>query len=434
MEGSCFFAPPSAPVRTAAYESMRDEILKQIREAMPLDGVLLGLHGAMMAYGYEDCEGDIVERARHIVGPEVPIALHMDPHCHLTARRLEIADLMVLYKEYPHTDFMQSAEDALTLLLRTIRGEIRPVMSVFDCRMVEMMPTYCEPGRSFVDRMRQIERTENVLSVSLAHGFVPGDAPECGMRVLVVTDEDRPTGERIAIQLGEQVRSGRGTWSHAFLSVDEAIDAAYGGEGVALVADYSDNAGAGAPSDNTSIIRRLLERGCQDACVGPLWDPIAVQLCHAAGVGATFSLRFGGKTGPASGEPIDAQVTVVGLVQSGVQKFGASSVKFGDAAAIRVAGVEISLIAIRTQALGREVFTAVGIDLAAKRFIGVKSSYHFQAEFASLASRVLHCDSGGVFSPDVRKFPYRRISRPLWPLDELPEGRLLGPRNSQVPG
>jgi microcystin degradation protein MlrC len=192
-----------------------------------------------------------------------------------------------------------------------------------------------------------------------------------------------------------------------------------------VVADPTDNAGGGAASDNTNIIRRLLERGMTDAAVGPLWDPVAVAFCHAVGVGATIPLRFGGKTAPSSGMPIDADVTVIGLARDGMQSFGRAKVKFGDAAGIRIGGVEVALIAHRTQALGTEIFTSVGIDLPGKRYIGVKSTNHFHAAYAPLASKVLYCDGQGPSSLDARKYPFKKARRTIWPHAELPDGRMV---------
>ena len=332
---------------------------------MPVDGVLLGLHGAMIAYGYDDPEGDLIERVRAIVGAKVPIAVELDPHCHLTEKRVRLSDIMILYKEYPHTDFVERAEELVTLTLRTIRGEIKPVMSLYDCRMSDLFPTSREPGRSLADKLRTFEGKDGVLSVSLGHSYAQGDVPEHGTRVLVVTDNAKAKGDALARALGEEVRAKRGTWAPPYLGLDEAIDAAYAApEGPTVVADPSDNAGGGAASDNTNVIRRLLERGLSDACVGPLWDPVAVQFCHAAGVGTTLPLRFGGKTAITSGAPIDAEVTIIGLKRDGRQSFGISKVPFGDAAGIRVGGVEVSLISHRTQALGLEIFSDVGIDAA----------------------------------------------------------------------
>jgi microcystin degradation protein MlrC len=426
IEGSCFWAEPSAPVAQASYESMRDEILDQLRAAMPLDGVLLGLHGAMIAHGYDDCEGDLIARVREIVGPKTVIGVELDPHCHLTEKRVRGADITILFKEYPHTDFAERAEELVTLVLKTIRGEINPVMSLYDCGMIDLFPTSREPGIGFVRKMKSLEGRDGVLSVSLGHGFAQGDVPEHGTRVLVVTDNAKAKGDALARTLGEEARAKRGTWYPECLSLDEAIDAAYTEpKGPVVVADSSDNAGGGAASDNTNIIRRLLERGMTDAAVGPVWDPVAVELCHAAGVGATLALRFGGKTAVTSGAPIDGEVTVLGLVKDGEQTFGSAMIWFGDGAGIRIGGVDVALIAHRTQALGREIFTAVGIELATKRYIGVKSTNHFHAAYAPIAAKVLYCDGGGPSPLDPRKYPYKKIRRTIWPHAELPEGRMV---------
>lgn len=426
IEGSCFWAEPSGPTLQAAYESMRDEILAQLRAAMPVDGVLLGLHGAMMAHGYDDCEGDLIARVREIAGPKTVIGVELDPHCHLTEKRVRGADIIILFKEYPHIDFAERAEELVTLVLKTIRREIKPAMSLYDCGMIDLFPTTREPGIGFVAKMKNLEGRDGVLSVSLGHGFAQGDAPEHGTRVLVVTNDAKRKGDTLARELGEEVRAKRGTWYPPYLSIDEAIDAAYAEPtGPVVVADSSDNAGGGAASDNTNIIRRLLERGLQHAAVGPVWDPVAVQFCHAAGAGATIPLRFGGKTAPTSGTPIDADVTIIGIAKNGQQTFGKAMVPFGDAAGIRVGGVEVALISHRIQALGTEIFTAVGIDLSAKRYIGVKSTNHFHAAYAPIAAKVLYCDGEGPSPLDARKYPYRKIRRTIWPHAELPEGRMV---------
>ncbi len=156
-----------------------------------------------------------------------------------------------------------------------------------------------------------------------------------------------------------------------------------------------------------------------------MWDPVAVEFCHAAGVGATIPLRFGGKTSPASGLPIDGDVTVLGLVKDGMQSFGRAKVKFGDAAGIRIGGVEVSLIAHRTQALGTEIFDAVNIDLKSKRYIGVKSTNHFYAAYGPIAAKVIYCDGEGPSPLDARKYPFTKARRTIWPHAELPDGKLI---------
>jgi len=354
------------------------------------------------------------------------IGVELDPHCHLTIKRVRSADVVILFKEYPHIDFAERAEELVTLVVKAIRGDIKPVTSLYDCGMIDVYPTSREPGRGFVEKMKKLEGRDGVLSVSLGHGFTQGDVPEQGTRVLVITDNAKARGDALAQELGAEIRAKRGTWYPPYLSYDEAITAAYAEpKGPVVVADPSDNAGGGAASDNTNIVRRLLERGMTDAAIGPVWDPVAVQFCHAVGVGATLPLRFGGKTAPTSGLPIDAEATVIGLVCDGMQSFGSAKVKFGDAAGIRIGGVEVSLIAHRTQALGTEIFSAVGIDLATKRYIGVKSTNHFYAAYAPIAAKVLYCDGEGPSPLDARKYPFTKARRTIWPHAELPEGRMV---------
>jgi microcystin degradation protein MlrC len=193
-----------------------------------------------------------------------------------------------------------------------------------------------------------------------------------------------------------------------------------------VLADPADNAGGGAPSDNTTILRRMIERGVEDAAVGPIWDPIAVRLCFDAGEGAEFPLRFGGKIGPTSGQPIDASVTVTALKRDCWQSFGPTQVPLGDCAAVRVGGVEVVLISNRTQALGLELFRNLGIEPAERKLVLVKSTNHFMAAFGPIAASVIYVDSDGPLQRDYRKISYRNVHRPIWPLDAETTPGLIG--------
>ena len=188
VEGTATWAEPGGLLQRKAYEDLRDEILGQLSAALPVDGVVLGLHGAMVAQGYDDCEGDLLERIRAIVGPNGLIACELDPHSHLTKKRVANADLLAAFLEFPHTDFLDRAEHVVDLALRTLRGEIRPVLSTFDCRMIDVFPTSREPMRGFVDRIRAMQGGDGVLSISLIHGFMAADVPDMGTQMLVVTD------------------------------------------------------------------------------------------------------------------------------------------------------------------------------------------------------------------------------------------------------
>jgi microcystin degradation protein MlrC len=419
VEGSCFAASPAGTTNRRDYELMRDEVLTQLKAAMPVDGVLLGLHGAMVAHGYDDVEGDIIERVRAIVGRACVIGVELDPHCHMTLKRVRLADVIVCYKEFPHTDVVERAEDVLDIVLRTLRGQVKPVMSLYDCRQIASYPTTLPLMRGFVDRIKATEGKDDILSISIAHCFPYADVPELSGRILVVMDGDKQKGDALAARIGAEFITMRGKTRPEMFDVATGVAAGLEYNDLPVVlADPADNAGGGAPSDNTTILRHLIERRVDNAAIGPIWDPVAVRLCFDAGLGADFPLRFGGKIGPTSGAPIDATVAVVGLARDCWQSFGPTQVPLGDCAAVRVGGVEVVLITNRTQALGLELFTNLGIDPRAKKLVVVKSTNHFMAAFGPIAKKVIYIDSDGPLSRDPRKIPYTKVQRPIWPLDE----------------
>jgi len=421
IEGSCSFAPPAGVTVRRVYEELRDEILEQLTAALPVDIVLMGLHGAMVADGYDDCEGDLLSRIRAIVGPGVPIGCELDPHCHLTERRLAAADVIICYKEFPHTDFVERGEELADLIEAMAEKRIKPVKSVFDCRMINSYPTSRQPMRGFVDRIMAMEGKDGILSISIAHCFPYADVPELGTKVLVITDNQPEKGAALAERLGRELWAMRDEVRPPFLTIDQALDAALArNEGPVVIADPSDNAGGGAPSDSTFILRRMIERGLTQAALGPIWDPVAVRLCFDAGEGTRFALRFGGKMGPMSGDPIDATVTVTRLARNMTQTFGHALSEVGDAAAIDVGGIAVVLVSSRQQAKGTDLFTNLGIDPKAMRIVVVKSTNHFHAAFGPIAKEVLYTDAPGALPRDFTKLPYTRIQRPKWPLDADP--------------
>jgi microcystin degradation protein MlrC len=422
VEGTTAWADPGGLINRGTYETLRDEILAQLQAAMPVDGVALCLHGAMVADGYEDPEGDLIARVREIVGPAATIAAGLDPHSHLTAKRVASADVLVAFKEFPHTDFVERGREVIDLLVRTIRGEIRPTMAVFDCRMIDVFPTSREPMRSFVDRMVEIERTDpKVLSLSLIHGFMAGDVPEMGTRMLVVIDGDAAYAAILAEQLGREVFAMRGRSFPPMLTPEEAVARALAApRGPVVIADVWDNPGGGVPGDSTVLLQALLDAKVENAALATIWDPVAVRDCFAAGQGAVIRLRIGARHGPGTGETIDSLVTVKRLVRDAEQTFGASTVPMGDCALIEIGGVEVILNSTRSQAFERTVFTALGVDPAQKTVLVVKSTNHFHADFSKFASEILYCAAGKPYPNDPRTNDYRRAPRNIWPIVDDP--------------
>lgn len=418
-EGLCTMAEPSGITVRSAYESLRDQILDQLKAALPVDVVALGMHGAMVAEGYDDCEGDLLARVRDMVGPNVAVGAELDLHCHITHQMIDAADVLITYKEYPHTDSTARAEELIELLVRTASGDVRPRMSLYDCGMIGLMHTPREPMRSYVDRAAALEGKDGVLSVSIGHGFPWGDVADMGSRVLVVTDDDAEKGDSLARALGDELFALRDNTAPQPQAIDNALDAALrSADKPVVLADVSDNAGGGAPGDSTFLIDALRRRKIGNAAVGPLWDPIAVATCFDAGEGASLPLRFGGKMCPLSGQPVDADVTIGKLTRQAVQHLGDTPSPLGDCAAIHFDGISVVLTSVRTQAYSPELFTQVGIDPAAMDIVIVKSTQHFYTAFAPLAADVIYVAAPGVVAPDFTALTYHKIARPKWPFDD----------------
>ncbi len=399
-----------------------DTILDELRAALPVDGVVLGLHGAMVAQGYDDPEGDFLARVREIVGSDVLVAAEFDPHSHLTAKRVANLDIMATFLEFPHTDFEERGEHVVDLALRTLRGEIRPVISTFDCRMITIYPTSREPMRSFVDRLVALEGKDGILSVSIIHGFMAGDAPDMGTRIIVVTDNDAAKGDALARKLGHELYAMRKVTAMPMFDTETGLDHAIAvrEKNPALpvvISDIWDNPGGGVAGDATYIIRRMLERGLDNFAVATIWDPVAVSFCHAAGEGAELDIRIGGKSSWQGGEPLDLRVIITKVMDAGWQSFRNSRVNLGRVAVVRPEGtkVDIILITSRSQTYEPDIFTNLDIDFRTRDFLLVKSTNHFQAGFQPITSEIVYIAAPTSYPTDPATTPYRKASMELWP-------------------
>ena len=180
------FAQPAGATVASAWAALRDELLADLQAAMPVDAVVLPLHGAMVAEGCDDCEGELLERARAIVGPRVPIGVELDLHCHFTERMRRNADILVAYKEYPHTDVLDRLAEVWRLTLDTAAGRIRPVTAVADCRMVGLWHTTREPMRARACPRLTVQSTPSTLqsnwAISSSHRPPPLVKTMLGMR------------------------------------------------------------------------------------------------------------------------------------------------------------------------------------------------------------------------------------------------------------
>lgn len=436
VTGPCAWAQPGGPVAREVYEALRDDLLAQLAQAGPVDAVFLVLHGAMIAHGYQDCEGDLLERVRALVGPDVPVGALLDLHATLTAKMLASGAVLVACKEYPHTDYLARTRELHAILGAMKAGQCRPQSLMHKVPMLGVFGTGEGPMRLLVDQLARREAEPGILSISLIHGFPWSDTADTGAAVLVVYDAGahgnvRADARTAAAELADAFFVLRMLGARATLDVAQAIDACIeapeAGPGrLVVLADSSDNPGGGAAGDSTFILRALIERGIEHAALGMIWDPLAVQIASDAGVGAALKLRIGGKVGEGSGMPVDLDV-VVTAVRGDARQHGLAGPRteaLGNAVAIRAGSIDIVLNNRRQQVFSPECFSQLGIDLADKRLVVVKSTRHFRAAYDAIAATTIICDAPGALNSDLTRLPYRHLARPIWPLD--PDASMAG--------
>jgi len=421
-------AQPSGPLSRADYETLRDELLADLRASLPVDAVLLALHGAMLADGYPDCEGDLLQRVREVVGPAVPVGALLDLHCNLSPAMLDSGAALVACKEYPHIDYAARGEELHAMLAAMVRGELAVKAHGRRVPMLGIFGTTLPPMSDFVSRLKASEALPGVVSVSALHGFPWADTPHTSAAVMVLA-HDTPAGAdaagRLLDELAEAFYALREPASARRLPLDAALDEAVAAMAQAgagrpvVLADTADNAGGGAAGDSTFVLRELLRRGVRDVALGMVWDPQAVAIATAAGVGARLPLRIGGKVGPMSGDPVDLDVEVLACRSDARQRSltPGGTDPLGPAVAVRAQGMAIVLNSIRQQVFSPACFTELGIDPAAMRLVVVKSTQHFRSGFDAMASAVVYADSPGSLQANLHELPYQHLPRPVWPVD-----------------
>ncbi len=420
------FAEPSGVTVRPAYEALRDELLDHLRAHADTDMIILLLHGAMVADGYEDCELDLTTRCREIAGDKVVIGVELDLHGHIDGRLLAQADFVKSYKEYPHVDISDVAVEVYEMCRRIVDGEVTPVMALHDCKMVSLYSTFRDPMIGFVEELKQAEQAENVLAVSFNHGFPWGDVPHVGGKMLVVTDDDLPLAQTIAKDFSDKIYAIRDSARLPSIEMEEGLQQAIASPNKPVVAaDQSDNAGGGAPSDSTYILKWLLDHKITNAGIAFMYDPEVVKLAIAAGEGAQITIRLGGKTSVSSGDPLDLTVQVVGIKHDYVHDFpqaGGQPIykNAGDTVALLCEGIYVIVNSDRTQCFSPTAFTDFGItdlDLYVP-----KSTNHFMSGFGDMAGEVIRIAAPGAIPPIMTIIPYEKFDPSgSWPWTETAE-------------
>lgn len=418
-------AMPSGPVQEDAYEGILEEILDRI-SGESLDGLLLALHGAMVAQHVRDADGRTASTIRRLVGPDLPIVMTLDLHANVSPLMIDSVTATTIYRTYPHLDQRERGREAARILAETMEGRIRPVQSLVKppvCISILAQATGQEPMAGLYRRMENLIRQDRVISASIAPGFAYADVEEMGPAFLVVTDGDRELAREQALGLARRAWELRENLTLFGTPISQAVEEAMGAEaGPVTLLDVGDNVGGGSPADGTHILQEVIRSGSGPALV-VLFDPDAVQACVASGAGNDVSLRVGGKSDALHGPPIPIRGRVRCLhdgafVEDEPRHGGARFNNQGLTALVETQeGHAIVLTSLRMAPMSLEQVLSLGIKPKSYRILVAKGAIAPVAAYEPVSSRMVYVDTPGITSANPAHFDYRHRTRPLYPFE-----------------
>lgn len=406
-------AMPSGPVTKDVYDFVVEKVLAIIQSHDKFDGILLDIHGAMVADGHPDGEGDLMALLRQKLGTEIPLIASLDLHANVTAKMAQHATALIPYNTYPHVDIYETGEKAARLMEKTLDGVYEPVMAYRRIPyLMPLIPSQSKALEPLYNFAEELEKTPGILSLRFSHGFFPADMEEMGLAVMAVTDNDPELAEQIADTMAQAIRDRLPQLKTEYMDLDAALDIAEKEAGPVVLADASDNPGAGGIGDTTHILRRILDRGITGAAVATILDPVSVEICTQAGEGATVQLHLGGwSDSQYSGGPLEVTAVVKKLtdgkyVLKGPMNHGMIADQ-GNTAVVEIGGNLVLITSLPRQPFDLEVFRSHGIDPAQQKILVTKSSIHYRISYGTVAKTMIPLALSGYASPIPENYCYR---------------------------
>lgn len=421
---------PSGLVTDDAFEEMAGRIVDAA--ATGPDAMFLALHGAMVTQSHDDAEGELLRRIRE-VAPGMPIAVALDFHLGMSPNLCSNATVVTGYRTYPHIDIHETAQRAGRTLLASLDGHVDPVISwgvlPMMTNMLRQTPLN-QPMKDIMDRAIEAEASGEVLTASVFGGFPLSDIPHTGLSVIVVSDGDKATGDRVRDELLSMAWERRADFVFDFEPMAEsvaraaAIDPATA-DGPIVLADHGDNCGAGGITDVMAVLEEVINAGLEDVVAGPYCDPATVEQATAAGVGAEITLEVGGKVDmpaismPAKPLVVNAKVAAISdgrYLVTGPMGTGTTA-NIGNTVLLETEGADILVSSLPLEPVDLGFYTHIGIDPTTRRYLLIKSRQHFRAVFEPIAGEIIPVAGPGVCSEDYSIRTFERIRRPMYPMD-----------------
>jgi len=420
---------PNGPVEHKFFAELLDTISRRLKAALPVDAVYICSHGAGLTTEEDDPDGDLFERVREIVGPNVPIAATLDLHANVSERMVASIDVFIGYRTNPHLDMRERGAEAAEAI-REMLGGVKPQRAFIRLPIVPptvTMLTAAGPYAEMID-FGQRRMTPEIMNVSVMGGFAFSDTAKNGLTVVVTARHDERAAEALAGEIAELGWANRERFYPRLTSLDEAVakalDVWRDPSAPALVfADVADNPGGGGRGNTTFLLRAFYEAGVADALLGVFYDPDLAAEAHRHGVGAHFEARFNRSETTRFSEPYTAPVTVIALTDGhcvgrrGI--YAGLRLELGSCAALQVAGVTVVVISHRVQCADPIFFEMMGLDIGRARSVAVKSRGHFRGGFDEFfgPEQIVEVDLPGLTSPILTRFEWTRLPRPVIPLD-----------------
>ncbi|WP_417283017.1 M81 family metallopeptidase [Comamonas sp.] len=424
----CANAVPSGLVTLEAFESLCDTVVHSVSQGC--DAVLLDLHGAMVVDGFPDAEGELLRRLRECAPAGLPIGVALDFHANFSAELIRHATAIAGYCTYPHIDIYETGVRVGRSIRALLEKRSQPVMLwrrlPMLTHMLRQAPSM-QPMKDIMDRAMQAEKDGQVCNASVFGGFPLSDIDCAGLSVVIVAERAQiDVGNRLLNELCELAWSRRADFVFPAESVTASVAYAKTLEqGPVILVDHGDNCGAGGTTDIMAVLEEVLRQGLEDVVAGPFCDPATVAVLVEQGVNAEVTVDLGGKTDmPAlglTGQPLrltgvvecltDGEYTVTGPMFTGMR------LSLGRTAVLRVGTVRIFISERPQEPNDTGVFTHAGVDPAQSKYVLLKSRQHFRAGFEPFARHIVLISGPGVCSSDYGLFPFKHLSRPMYPLD-----------------
>ena len=417
---------PIGTITRDAFDRIVGEMMALLRERGPWDGVLMAQHGAAVSEEYPDADGEIVRRAREVVGPNVPIGVTPDMHANLSQKLIEQSTVTVVYRTNPHLDPKERAEECAELIVRTIKGEIRPVQALeMPPLVVNIVKQYTgeEPMKAIVEGIPAVLARPGILSASVAEGYPYADVEEMGMAFLAIHDGDLSAAQDAARYLADLAWERRLALQGDVPFPTEALQYADAApEGPIVLMDVGDNIGGGSSADSTYLLAEAKQLGIK-RFLQTLYDPEAVTACEAAGVGATVTLPVGGKTDDLHGSPVTVTGTVRvlfdGLYEDPLPTHGGWRFFDGGTTAVLETTDDHTLILTSKRAgnTSLEQLYSVGVDPERFKVVVAKGVVSPRPAYSRVAKEIVLVNTPGVTTSDLSFFTYHRRRKPLYPFE-----------------